>query len=98
MNTNKAKPLAAERKLLRRPISTIKIGEVIKILKENRAKDIVCIEIPPSEGPFPCVIICSPFNSRYAFLTSSIFIILLINKSKYCYTLCNLVLGIVLSL
>lgn len=41
------------------------VDEMIELLQAERAGDIVCIEVPPTVGPHPYIIICSPHNYRH---------------------------------
>lgn len=45
--------------------NVIDIHELVHILREERAADIVCIEVPPSDGPSRYIVICCPFNYRH---------------------------------
>lgn len=41
------------------------LPELVDILRAERAADIVCISVPPSEGPYHNIVICSPQNRRH---------------------------------
>uniref|UniRef100_A0A915C2G6 Ribosomal silencing factor RsfS n=1 Tax=Parascaris univalens TaxID=6257 RepID=A0A915C2G6_PARUN len=41
------------------------LSELIAVLRAERAADIVCISVPPSEGPYHNIVICSPQNRRH---------------------------------
>lgn len=45
--------------------SVFDIDELIHILREERAVDIVCIEVPPLAGPNRYVVVCCPYNYRH---------------------------------
>lgn len=47
-------------------ISEITMEEVVDLLKEHRAQNIVSIEVEPTKGPHPYVVICTPYNDRHA--------------------------------
>lgn len=47
-------------------VEEICVDDIIEVLREAKAADIVCIEVPLSEGPHRYVVICSPHNYKHA--------------------------------
>jgi len=47
-------------------IEEVTVEEVIELLQEHRAQNIVSIQVPPERGPHPYVVICCPYNDRHA--------------------------------
>lgn len=39
--------------------------EVVNILREERAEDIVCIKVPICDAPDKYIVICTPHNMRH---------------------------------
>lgn len=59
------------------------VEELIHILREERAVDIACIEVPPSAGPHHYVVVCCPYNFRHSQA--------LVQTIRKCYKIkCNL--------
>ncbi|KAK0403846.1 hypothetical protein QR680_017155 [Steinernema hermaphroditum] len=50
-----------------RRMSEATVDEIVGVLEENRAIDVVCVDIPlEAKAPHKHMIICSPYNSRHA--------------------------------
>jgi len=47
------------------PISTVKMEQIVELLRSHRVKDIFCVAVNPSQFPFHHVLICSPYNARH---------------------------------
>ncbi|KHN81828.1 Uncharacterized protein K12H4.2 [Toxocara canis] len=59
---------ASIRALLREEQSVdgvLSVQELVEVLRAERAADIVCVRVPPSEGPYHNIIICSPYNRTH---------------------------------
>lgn len=54
------------KKLPKISIEEVTVEEVVDILQEHRAQNIVSIQVPPERGPHPHVVICCPYNDRHA--------------------------------
>lgn len=53
-------------KVVKRPLAEITPDEVVELVRKNRARDVVCLEIPADVGPHPYMVICTPHNNRHA--------------------------------
>ncbi|KAE9554042.1 hypothetical protein FO519_002738 [Halicephalobus sp. NKZ332] len=53
-------------KLPKTSIEEVTVEEVIELLQEHRAQNIVSIKVPPGQGPHPYVVVCCPYNDRHA--------------------------------
>ncbi|KAI1712645.1 ribosomal silencing factor during starvation domain-containing protein [Ditylenchus destructor] len=47
-------------------VYTVTPESVVELLRRERAKDIVCMKLDPNDGPFPYVILCTPYNHKHA--------------------------------
>ncbi|KAI1700696.1 ribosomal silencing factor during starvation domain-containing protein [Ditylenchus destructor] len=47
-------------------VYTVTPESVIELLRRERAKNIVCMKLDPNDGPFPYVILCTPYNHKHA--------------------------------
>lgn len=59
-------PVVKPPQIVKRPLAEITPDEVVELVQKNRARDIVCLEIPPDEGPHAFMVICTPHNNRHA--------------------------------
>jgi ribosome-associated protein len=50
----------------KRPLTELDPEEIVDVLKSQRAKNIICLQVPAHAGPHPYVVICSPHNRRHA--------------------------------
>lgn len=52
--------------VIKESIYEITVEEVVELLQEHRAQDIVSIDVDPTKGPHPHVVICTPYNARHS--------------------------------
>uniref|UniRef100_A0A183CK65 Mitochondrial ribosomal protein S22 n=1 Tax=Globodera pallida TaxID=36090 RepID=A0A183CK65_GLOPA len=65
-------PMVAEREpylrkdLIKRPLSELTVDELVHVLRDQRARNIVVIQLNAVDSPNPLfAVVCSPFNSRH---------------------------------
>uniref|UniRef100_A0A914I5G7 Uncharacterized protein n=1 Tax=Globodera rostochiensis TaxID=31243 RepID=A0A914I5G7_GLORO len=65
-------PMVAEREpylredLIKRPLNELTVDELVHVLRDQRARNIVVIQLNAMDSPNPLFgVVCSPFNSRH---------------------------------